>query len=238
VARWDWDPASRRYYIGIKCKDAWCEIGKDGTSTSASYLLGVPPTSGDRVVRVKGWYDEQNLAWRPPAGAKLQPSGVIGTVIPTEKLAALKDPPAFASFVTVAYIALDASAAAPGAVPYLKAKLNLNPVTVLSATPPLWDPKRLNKLELCFGTRSKCEVSWTTEPENVRCADNWGGWPIHRWWVRITAAGESIPKFRCVTRRDHSDYNEPIPGTTRWRWILGDDTVWAECTQGCCQTET
>jgi hypothetical protein len=239
VARWDWDRESRKYYIGIKCSaETWCDIGKTGVAGSVSYLLGTAPTTGDRVVRVKGWYDEQNLGWRTSTTAPVVPSGIVGTVIPAVNLADLKNPPAFEQFVTVAHVALDASAA-PSAVPFMKKKLNLNPVSVLSHAPPLWEPKRLNKLELCFGTQGSCRVSWTTEPEDVRCASRaWFGWPIHRWYVRITAAGESAAKFRCVRRHGHEDFPLPIPGTTRWRWILDDETIWTECTQGCCQTET
>jgi hypothetical protein len=187
---------------------------------------------------VKGWYDEQNLAWAKAPGALVEPSGVIGTVIPAHNLGTLEGQAAFASFVPVAYVALDGTSAAPGALAYYKQKLNLNPVSVLSGAVPFWEPDRLNKFELCFGTQSGCGVTWTSEPLTMRCSSRVFGFPVKRWWVRITAAGESVARYRCVTRRDHTNYSEPIPATTRWRWILGDDTIWTECTQGCCQTET
>jgi hypothetical protein len=238
VARWDFDSATQQYFIGIACNDAWCEVGRSGNSTSRSYVASVAPTPGDRVVRVKGWYDEQNLAWQPSSGAPLEASGVVGTVIPAPNLGSLMGEPAFASFVTVAYVALDVSAAKPGAAAFYKKKLNLNPASVAQGSPPRWDPARLNKLEQCFGTASSCGVVWTTEPANVQCPSTSYGFPIHRWWQRITAAGETAGRYRCATRRDHSTFTSAIPATARWRWILGDDTIWTECTQGCCQTET
>jgi hypothetical protein len=238
VARWDFDPKTRQYFIGIACNDAWCEVGRTSSSTSNSYVAGIAPAPGDRVVRVKGWYDEQTLAWKPSATAPLEVSGVVGTVIPAPNLGALMGEPAFASFVTVAYVALDVSAAKPGAAAFYKNKLNLNPVSVAGSSPPQWDPARLNKMEQCFGTQSSCGVVWTTEPANMRCPAKQFGLPIHRWWQRITAAGETAGQYRCVTRRDHAGFGGSIPATARWRWILGDDTIWTECTQGCCQTET
>lgn len=239
VARWDRDPISHRYYVGIQCGDSWCEIGREGMATSKSYLAELAPTSDDQVVRVKGWYDEQELAWHPSEDGPPVPSGILGTVIPAANLGSLVGKPAFESFVTVAYVALDVTSASPAAVTFYKTKLNLNPASVLSATAPAWDPTRLNKLELCFGTQEACNVTWTTERENVRCAaTNVLGYPVHRWWVRITAAGESVAKYRCATRRDHTNYASMVAATARWRWIIGDDTIWAACTKGCCQVET
>ena len=237
VARWDWDPTTKQYFVGIACNDAWCEVGRNAGSTSRSYVDGVVPVPGDHVVRTKGWYDEQNLAWRPSPTAPVEPSGIVGTVIPAPQLGTLNGPTAFHTFVTIGYVALDASAAKPGAVAFFKTKLNLNAVSVVGTAPPQWDPSRLNKLELCFGTQSGCGVTWTSEASKLRCPGTSLGLPIHRWWQRITAAGETVGKYRCVTRRDHSGFAPGIPATTRWRWILGDDTIWGACTQGCCQTE-
>lgn len=238
VARWDWDPVARQYFIGIACNDAWCEVGRNAASTSRSYAARSAPVQGDHVIRVKGWYDEQYLAWQPSPAAPLEPSGILGTVIPAPKLAMLSGKAAFQGFVTVAYIALDTTDAKPGSVAFFKKKLNLNPVSVVAAPSAHWDPARLNKLELCFGTESACGVAWTTEPANVRCAATSFGLSIHRWWQRITAAGETVGTYRCVTRRDHSTYAGSVVATARWRWILSDETVWTACTQGCCQTET
>jgi Big-like domain-containing protein len=237
VARWDWDPGTRQYFIGIACNDAWCEVGRTNNSTSRSYVDGFAPVAGDHVVRVKGWYDEQVLAWRSSSTGPLEPSGILGTLIPAPNLGTLSGPAAFTSFVTVAYVALDTTAAKPGSVAFFKKKLNLNPAPVAGTAPPQWNPARLNKLELCFGTQSSCSVVWTSELPGMRCAATTFGMPIHRWWQRITAAGETTGQFRCVTRRDHSSYAGGIPATARWRWILSDDTIWTECTQGCCQTE-
>ena len=240
VARWDRDPSTGHYFIGIMCNDGWCEIGRDSDSPSTAYLLGSAPTAGERVVRVKGWYDEQELAWQDSAGAPPEPSKAIGTVIPAANLGDLNGPDAFKTFVPVAYVALDVSAAPATVKSFLKDKLNINPVSVLNPANGGWDPTRLNRLELCFGTRESCEVTWTAEPEEVRCDSGVCDffWESKRWWVKITAAGEDgNPKYRCVTRRGHAPKPE-IPGTTRWRWILEDETIWTECTQGCCQTET
>ena len=240
VARWDFDPSSHHYYIGLQCGDGWCEIGKANEDHgSKSYLLGVAPVSGDRVVRVKGWYDEQILAWKPHPDKPSEPSGVVGTIIPVPNLGTLQGRPAFKRFITVAYAALDTANASPHVVKYFKDKLNMLPVSVVGSGG--WDPKRLNRMELCFGSERDCGVQWTTEPASARCPA-FGPAParktILRWYTRITPAGEPLgAQYRCVTRRDHADAGKQIPVTTRWRWILDDETVWTECTQGCCQTE-
>ena len=243
VARWDFDSSSHQYYIGIGCDAGWCEIGKQNPQDgSISYLQNVPPVPGDRVVRVKGWYDEQNLAWKPDTNKPAVPSGVVGTVIPVDRLGEMNGRPAFKTFVTVAYIALDTThATSPNVVKYFKEKLNLLPVPVLTVgANPHWEPRLLNRMELCFGSESGCRVSWSTEPAQARCpAADAAGNAFLRWYVRITPAGQPDgAKYRCVTRREHRDLHKRIPGTTRWRWILDDETVWTECTQGCCQTET
>jgi hypothetical protein len=65
VARWDWDPRRRLHYIGVRCGDAWCEIGRSGFQSSTRY-------SGGPTQRIKGWYDEQWLAV-PGPGFRLVP---------------------------------------------------------------------------------------------------------------------------------------------------------------------
>ena len=94
VARWDWDRLRGEQYVGIACPSGWCELhGEDrhhplAHSSSHNYKvpggLNIHGKEG-RVVRQKGWYDEQYLASTKPAlGAspKLDGAGAFGTVFP------------------------------------------------------------------------------------------------------------------------------------------------------------
>jgi hypothetical protein len=72
VARWDVD-AYGKYFIGIKCLAAWCEIGTDFGAS--------PDYHGDRTREIKGWYDEQYLSVRT-ANYPSWPTAIRGTAFP------------------------------------------------------------------------------------------------------------------------------------------------------------
>lgn len=250
VARWDWDATNRQQYIGIACGAAWCEVGpKDVPFAPSPGYSAAPgaPIGAARVIENKGWYDEQDLAMPGPDPDPLMlnkksliPSGLIGTVIPDPELASQDSSDYSKPWVQVAYIALDAKNAKPGAVAHYWNLLNLRPATVDG------DLGSLNRLAFCFGSREHCTVPAATVPRSAACGpeksffgfeNSLVGWPIERWWVRITSANAADPvMYRCVTRRGHDGFTGNIAETARWRWILGDDITWTECTQGCCET--
>jgi hypothetical protein len=207
-------------------------------TSSDSYVLDGAATPGQaRVVGIKGWYDEQELAWNPPEGTAI-PSHIKGTVIPHPDLG-LKTFDAFASgtWVPVAYVALDTTGAVPGAVPYYQRKLNLEPIKVQL---PL---ERLNQVYSCYGTREHCRVP-ASDPSTGTCGKetNFARLPVRFWWAKIESAQTHTIHYRCITQRDHKQalatWHLAMPGTARFRWLLGDETIWVECTGGCCEAGT
>ncbi len=109
VARWDYDSVNARQYIGIRCGAQWCEIGDKRLASSPTYpldpgssnarvreisarLLALGGSGPDaarlrqRVIAIKGWYDEQRLSVAGGAGLTLSPA--FGTIIPDPGLGA------------------------------------------------------------------------------------------------------------------------------------------------------
>ncbi len=238
VARWDWDQKSKTQYIGVKCGDAWCEIGpRAGFEPSHGHGgSGTTSAAEETVLGGKGWYDEQFLAIDNVAGAAATPTRLRGTVIPHPNLQAWQ-PADFRNdaalpgkdWVPVAYVALGAVDADPKAAKYYKSKFGFDLVGVQA---PL---TTMNQLFLCFGTKDHCQV---TGPDAPKCPDRFLLWPIRRWWTKIISAQGEV-RYKCTTRRDHSGApaGVTIPGTTRWRWLANDETVWEECAAGCCEVE-
>jgi hypothetical protein len=237
AARWDWDPATGKQFIGIKCGDAWCQIGEPTAGVfnpPGAHVLPSTSTADERqVVHIKGWHDEQILAAPAAPGAteKLRPSGLRGTVIPapdlgTQTKVSLTSPTAPPPrWTLVAYVALRDLSGDTEALAYYRKKFGFEPVDV----GPL---ASLNQMHYCFGSQASCGI-----PETVSC----GGWfkgllNINRMWVKIVAPNGNV-RHLCVTRRGHPTFPGLIPPTARWRWVIGDDTVWTYCVQGCCQTE-
>jgi hypothetical protein len=142
-----------------------------------------------------------------------------------------------AGWVPVAYVGLDTMSGATDAARYYKKKFNFDPVP---AQLPL---TRMNRLSMCYGTRSHCRVPKPTNP-NVGCQPDQKLpfiWSIKRVWVKLESPSEGTIMYRCVTRRDHSAAMTPpftaTPATTRWRWLALDETTWAYCdVAGCCET--
>lgn len=71
TGRWMWDPDAGQHFIGLRCGQAWCEIGPLGFTTTTSF------TTRDSI---PGWYDEQHLAY--PGEGGLIPSRVLGRIEP------------------------------------------------------------------------------------------------------------------------------------------------------------
>ena len=229
AARWDWSSEGNQQYIGIGCDDGWCEVGDSSFKPSPPYPLGATSSEADRVVRVKGWYDEQYLADTQP---KLHPARVKATVIPHPRLKNHVFPKK--TWDTVAYIALDGPSA------LYEEKFGFAPAAVSTSL------GTMNRVEICYDRRGSCEVPRFGEGA-VFCGNLdrvfwWLPLPNMIWWVKYTPAGNGTPKYRCIKRRTHEDaQGQPVdlgaPGTVRWRFINNDETNWFDCREGCCETE-
>ena len=224
AARWDWSSEGNQQYIGVRCGDAWCEIGDSTFAPSPRYARGGIDQDADRVINIKGWYDEQYLAEIQP---QLRPGPVKATIIPHPHLKSAR----FTSpgWDTVAYVALDGPSA------YYANKFGFLPAPVSP------DLGRLNRIEICYGTRVECLGSHPAS-SSIHCGwlDTWWSWlpdfPQKLWWAKYTSAGAGATTFKCVTRRTHENLPMGSPGTARWRFLHDDETAWVECRQGCCET--
>jgi hypothetical protein len=228
VARWDWDATNQRQYIVIGCREVWCDISAD-TNLAASPAydnLSQAATLADRrVLRIKGWYDEQLLDVNgSPGSYPLVPSGVTGTLIPAKNLGDLT----VAAFDSVwTHVA---SAVLSNTLSIYQTKLNLEKGAV---------PDQMNQIDLCKGTTKQCGVTVSAPGTTTN------GIPISNtcnnssdeWWARITSVSGNVV-YRCVIRRKHYDVTGapiPIPGMVRWRWVITDATIWSRCPDGCCE---
>jgi hypothetical protein len=246
VARWEWDDAASRQYIGIMC-DAWCEVsaasnhdGTPATLTSArSYEAATDngPFQPDdspslsRTAAVKGWFDEEPLA-PDPALAGQAPTTTRGTIFPDEHLGDYQIATAFAPgrWRPVARVSLSvANASYEGKFGFQSDHSMQRPL----------DQRLLTMVEFCRG-------SGCVSGDNLSCPS----WPpsepvpplAQRWWAKFSRTdGRGAPVYKCVVRRGHEmvqhDDGTPIevPGTARWRWMKDDQTIWARCDLGCCE---
>lgn len=73
TGRWMWDAARGENFIGIRCGDAWCEIGREGFNGTAA--LSGPDD-------VPGWWDEQPLTYASTTGSGLQVSNLVARIAP------------------------------------------------------------------------------------------------------------------------------------------------------------
>lgn len=217
AARWDWDDARNRHYIGIRCGIAWCGVGETGFTPSRTYASQVQNASGVlpeyRVMQIKGWYDEQVLAGPPATDGSPRPTSIVGTLIPHPDLAQMDSASFQGSWVVTSYVALRVTGSDN---PYLS-KFNL------AATTPGDRLSQLNTVALCHGTESQCDLSTTDPPTS--CGDG-------LWWARVTNADDGSQEYFCVT---HYPVNMTIPGIVRWRWLVEDEGKWMRCPFGCCE---
>jgi hypothetical protein len=211
VGRWDQDPRSGRYYAGLRCRAAWCEVGPKGFQTSAGYTAATGSPQLTRVFAIKGWYDEQHLAF--PSGSDLTPSEVMGTVFPDPRLGELTQADYESQWVPVAHTVLNAG---PG--PY-KAKLNFAAGSY---------PNAMNTMLFCHGSEAACIPP--SRNGELSCNPGQG-----EYWAMIISVAQADTAYRCITYRPHPGI--PIPGTIRWRWLTNDETTWARCPEGCCQVQ-
>jgi hypothetical protein len=223
VARWDWDPDSLEQYISIKCAPVWCEIGDAGfrpsqvvtaTTSFPPNEPGVPgevtlPTTRRRTAEIRGWYDYQQLAVATGTGS-IRPSPVFGRLYPHKTLFQRN-------------LLSDFSNPVQRWVPVAYAVVDADYQSRLRFD------RGMNRIALCVGTREFCQIPAGT-PMPASCTAASG------WWAKIESR-PTLPRYTCVTRRDHSGLGITIPGVARWRWDEDDESVWIRCLEGCCELE-
>jgi len=221
VARWDWDRRARHQYIGIGCRERWCEIGNDGVP-SPNYDDPAMPPQHRRKLQIKGWYDEELLAVKPASGAGLVPSPVFGTIAPEPGLEARTTGDYHNRWIPAARVYLTGSLA-----PY-QTKFGF------TQTQSPGDGHAYNAIAMCMSVAgSVCDFGSTAPPTgcNMEPGDT-------VWYARIQPAEPMAkPVYRCVTRREHpfKSLLGRIAGTVRWRWEETDHNAWIACPDGCCE---
>jgi hypothetical protein len=226
VARWDWDAERHEQYIGIRCGDQWCEVGRAGLVHSRSAFEGglsftnaaansLIPTSPDiangqgtdqerlRVVSVKGWYDEQRLDTLD-ANGKPWLTEILGTVIPHPALERATFTPG--DWTPVAFVQV--SADYPGKVPLKHG---------------------MNRVFLCKDVGGNCGITAASpcppDPTSPAAAQE-------TWWMRIVSESNDTT-VHCVKRRTHGGMAIPA-AAARWNWNEKDAKTWVACEGGCC----
>lgn len=233
VARWDWDAKNKIHYFGVKCGNAWCEVGPGSFQPSVlptaptSLPSDVPlPSNWHRVFHIKGWFDEQQMdsvgVFNPRA-----PHTVRAAMFPDPNLIRLSKESFRDTWRTTAWVRLD-----PPRVGY-EHKLNLLPV----ASGP---EARMNRMQLCWGSWMSCVGSvkgmWLlfnnvcSSPDPMEITED-----HERWWAKITSSS-GVSRYRCVRRRDHWGVHKERTGTARWHWLPDDPNGWQDCDAGCCET--
>jgi len=234
VARWDWDAKHEQQYMGVACGHAYCEVGKRGFVASHVHNTAKP------VFAVKGWYDEQRLAY-PARGATLatmpRVGAIVGTLVPAANLGTHNGTPDSSDF-TRNWVSVATAFITDTSAKYLR-KLNLEPSKVgLEAG---------NEVSLCYGDRSTCvhnnpvASATCTPPSGIAPVIQQGAPALaidptaSRWWARIKSVKSQREVYYCVVQRQHPHVH--IPGVVRWRWATSDETMWVRCLEGCCEVE-
>jgi hypothetical protein len=192
AVRWDWDPSRAEQYIGFRCGGRWCGAGRPGFTPSAvpeqvvatpfEHIDGYSPASkseAGRVVRLKGWGDQQQLA-EPDGRGGLVPGSVTGTIYPHPLLDRLDDRGPFeAGWIPVAYVFLD------GDSPTYKQKSNFD--------------AGVNRVYLRYGNPAEIipmDVSTATCPTEPG------------WWTKVVSARGDV-SYRCNSYLAHDGLEVP-----------------------------
>jgi len=211
-----------RYYVGIKCMAAWCEIGRPPFLTRGAY-------SGDRTREIKGWYDEQHLAVHTQ-NDRQWPTGLLATTFPDPELDALnKNAWPTGVWIPVARTWLRAEPAPiKGTAEVLqdeldmyRQKFNLEPGAYISD---------VNTVSFCAGDQQTCFKDQAASAPNCELSGQ------REYWARIVSVSGRT-QYRCVTYTPHKEVGYRIPGVVRWRWLENDEKGWVSCPSGCCQVD-
>jgi hypothetical protein len=237
VARWDWDSVHSEQYIDIKCGAAWCQVGRVGFDTSASYSgppLPFTSTNADatrrikRVTAVRGWYDEQFLALYQDG--HLRPSRIRGILVP--------DPD------------IDGAPSAR----YDRRRARVGFAVLIGGDYGKWNYRRpVNEIVMCRGTAGECKVD-LNQPAVGPSLMSPSSCPTSatNLWAIVTPSQGGFPpggvaKALCIRVTDHhveiakmtsSQVLVSLPGTGRWRWLAKDEGSWFGCITSSCCTKT
>jgi hypothetical protein len=211
VGRWDRDTTKGHEYAGLRCGPAWCEIGETGFQSSKGHPSTASLAKQRRVVRIKGWYDEQPLA--TGTSSALQPNLLLmGTIYPDADLDTRHISDFSKMWIPAANVELSANS------DQYKVKLNFEHGTTAGSS---------NVISLCYGAKADCIPDvWRSK---LPCGDA----GQQTYWAMIVAAQTKDTVYKCVTFRSHMGV--AMRGTARWRWTNGDETNWIRCPDGCCQ---
>jgi len=233
VARWDWDPRRGEQYVGIACPSGWCELYGENANQPAAHTsspsyqvpsgLHVPGHAG-RVVRQKGWYDEEYLASTTPTSGKppvLDGAGAFGTVFPVPELKgrSISDYPP-GKFVPVGWISINTVSSG------YRGKYGFS----LNTAPP--QRPDVNALSLCLDDGSnacKAKPRYTCSPQSNLPNG-------HLFYARL-GSGPDDPHATDFCVDFIGTPGVSTPGTVRWRWLDDDQTIWVSCPAGCCQIQ-
>lgn len=229
VARWE-RSTERGQYVGIRCGQRWCGIGRPGFAPAPDvtpavdaaldgWLAALPgealsPVRGADLValaKVRGWMDDQLLS---PAAGGAAPSPLWAAVMPHPRLDAMV-PGAFSNWRVAAFVWIpDQGASAAATLAQYKTKYNFG--------------SGWNAIALC--DRPSCMPTGVTAPTCVNLPTG-----EQRWYATIQPQAGGTPRVFCVRRRPH--YAGHVIGTARWRWVRNDETVWMRCIEGCCELD-
>ncbi len=250
AARWDWDSSSSTQYIGIACRENWCEIGNPAGFTPSPAIrpvvfrripgIGLTAADSHRVFAIKGWYDRQILAKRTPSG--LVPSGVLGVVIPNPGLAYILKP--WTVSATTGLVA-------PSSMkPYDSTWINVS-ATFVSAPYKGLLPGAPNMLYFCHGSEASCRIPpmHATPPQWTATTYCKTTTAIPKRWFAMLIFKNVRLGYGCVVVTDHwpalynwkrqhgSDWTIALPATARWHWLVTDDLAgWHGCYEtSCCR---
>ncbi|MFI5312115.1 MAG: hypothetical protein ACHQQ3_12825 [Gemmatimonadales bacterium] len=244
TARWDWSSRPAHQYIGIKCGTQWCEVYNGATYASSPRLAvgGVPSSlfpsipgllvdakKRQRVIEIKGWYDEERLA--PNVGTT--PMGTLATGI---RAAVYPDPRLkdytlgdFSDHVWLpaAYVHMP-----PGMGSTADRAAYLSKYAFDGGWNTVW----LCPLDVtrCLAALQRARLPTVTAPTCLGTVDPSMG---ETRWFAIVVPRSGRAKAFCVTRRTFPG-GVGLLGTVRWRWRADDHSLWMSCSSGCCELQT
>jgi hypothetical protein len=248
VARWDWDVRREQQVIGFKCLDGWCEVGEMGATPLTLPPLAersdlpeqLRPLATTPVLRVKGWYDEQDLSpahlhwWEHGEG----PTDILGTIIPVPQLGTFSAAVDFdaPSWKPIEYVLLSKPSNEYSEKRGYAPAGSDGSVTTISLCVEYWTTDvHPTGSKACPGIPEALHKTPTCGAEGYPSSGPTPSDPWKYWWVKTQPPAGEPAKYSCIVRRGMG--GAPVPGTARWRWLADDETSWGRCGGGCCTTQ-